>query len=94
MLCEPKKCTLCKRIQPQSNFYVCGGITRSDCKDCRKRKNADYQRENESWKFRISDEAKKAYSRAYYQDNKDKFAKYRADFKEKHPEYYKNYTAK
>lgn len=29
--------------------------------------------------------------RDYYEKNKDKFAKYRTEFKERYPEYYKQY---
>jgi len=28
----------------------------------------------------------------YYQNNKEKYAKYRSEFKAKHPDYYKEYS--
>ncbi len=47
------------------------------------------------WKTRYGDDdARRTYMRSYYSKNKDKFAKYREDFRLKFPGYHKEYARK
>lgn len=50
-----------------------------------------YQKKVNAWRDRTLDDSRKIYMRDYYKNNKDKFAQYRAVFKERNPEYYKDY---
>ncbi len=88
-----KICTLCNKTKEADiDFYLCGGKYRSECKTCTIRKNVAYQRRVKSWKYRYgSEEERKLYMRTYYHKNKNKFAKYREEFRDKYPGYYKEY---
>ncbi len=88
-----KICSCC--YEPKlslKDFYLCSGKWRSECKACTIRRNSRYQRLNESWKTRFpDDESRREYMRTYYKNNKDRFAKYREDFRLRYPDYYREY---
>lgn len=87
-----KACTLCGQFKEIEDFYVCMGKIRPDCKICTIKRNTRYQAKNKTWLDRDVDlDARRAYSRAYYAKNKEKYAEYRRAFNEKHPGYFKNY---
>jgi len=87
-----KICATCKQPKEEHAFYFSRGRPRSECKYCTIKRNVRYQKKNQVWKSRETDEeTRKAYMRNYYEKNKDKFAKYRAEFRIRHPEYYKEY---
>lgn len=90
---HPRKCTRCGEIKDQHmDFYLCRNIVRSECKKCTIKRNVKYQKDNNSWKTHHGgDENRRAYMRSYYAKNKEKFSKYRKEFKEKYPDYYHNY---
>ncbi len=88
-----KKCTKCCEDKEINDFYMCAGKYRSECKRCTIKRNSKYQIKNQTWKHRFEDEdARKAYMQKYYSKNREKFAMYRAEFKARNPDYYKNYT--
>lgn len=90
---ESKICTNCKEIKDISDFYVCGGQLRGDCKECTKKKNLTYQRKHKTWLTRFKDMTeRREYMKEYYANNKEKFAEIRRRFKEKHPDYGKEYA--
>lgn len=93
---ELKICTKCNCLKSsETDFYMCQGRLRSECKACTISKNVIYQKKKQSWKKRaMSDEEQKSYMVDYYGKNKEKFAEYRRKFKENHPEYYKEYFRK
>lgn len=94
MLNEPKRCTKCKKVKVLEEYYVnyTNGRSRSECKECHKKRVSEHQKETQSWKNNTENlEARRAYSLAYYHQHKDQFATYRANFRERHPDYYKNY---
>lgn len=35
---NPKECLICHQIKPANEFYKAGGVTKSYCKDCMKKK--------------------------------------------------------
>ncbi len=73
----------------RTDFYLCQGNYRSECKSCTIRRNVANQRDTQAWKNRLYDSDKnKSYMVEYYAKNKAKFAEYRKRFKEKHPNYY------
>jgi len=88
-----KTCSKCnKEKYAFEDFYLCAGKLRSECKMCTIKRNVKYQKKVKSWKHRyIDDETRRIYMRAYYNKNKDKFSRYRSEFRERHPEYYKQY---
>lgn len=88
-----KKCTHClKNKDASKDFYLCSGRIRGECKACTINKNVKYQKKVGAWKVKFKDDATRhEYMREYYKNNKEKFARYRAEFKLRNPEYYKNY---
>jgi len=88
-----KRCTKCHETKETArDFYLCGDKWRSECRKCTIKRNVIYQRKINSWRSRFgSDEIRKSYMRDYYSKNKEKFAKYRAEFRERFPNYYKEY---
>lgn len=93
---DMKVCSKChEEKELRQDFYMCAGRWRSECKKCTIKRNVRYQRKVKSWKYRYSDDiSRKLYMRTYYGKNKEKFAKYRADFRTRFPEYYKEYFRK
>ena len=91
-----KICSKCHKSKDLENeFYLSSGNYRSECKNCTIKKNMKYQRKVKSWKFRsIDNDSTRTYMREYYSKNKEKFARYRAEFKLRHPDYYKEYRQK
>ena len=89
---QQKVCSLCLASKfLRTDFYMCKGYYRSECKQCTISKNGVRQRESEVWKNRCLDPEKaKEYRLRYYSQNKGKFAEYRRKFKEKHPHYYRD----
>lgn len=76
----------------RTDFYLCKGTYRSECKACTIKRNTKNQRDSKIWRSRILDpEKQRKYSLAYYAKNKDKFAGYRRKFREKNPNYNTNY---
>lgn len=74
------------------DYYLCAGRWRSECKMCTIKRNVRYQKKTKAWKHRyVDDDARRLYMREYYAQNREKFAKYRAEFKERYPDYYKDY---
>ena len=85
------KCNIAK--EPLLDFYICSGKLRSECKMCSIKRNISYQKKVRFWKFRfVNDDARRIYMRSYYSKNKEKFAKYREDFREKYPGYHRDYS--
>ena len=93
---DTKACSRCKSTKDElKDFYICQGKFRSECKVCTIKKNASYQRKAKPWKNRIVDEEeKRSYMTQYYRKNKPKFAEYRRKFRERYPDYYKEYFRK
>lgn len=90
-----KICARCLIEKPEEMFYFSSGKRRSECKSCTIRRNVRYQRKIRAWKNRETDcESRRTYMRQYYENHKEKFAKYRSDFRLRHPEYYKEYFRK
>ena len=90
----PDQMKVCSRCQERkllrTDFYMCSGRYRSECKKCSSKFAVIRQRETEAWKTRFAThEERKSYANQYYAKNKDKFAEYRRRFKERHPDYYK-----
>lgn len=90
---EIKICSRCNSAKDaQTDFYICKGKRRSECKKCTIKKNVRYQKRVESWKHRFVDnDEKRSYMADYYIKHKEKFIEYRRKFKERHPDYYKEY---
>jgi len=91
-----KICSKCHQAKiMDKDFYLCSGRWRSECKACTIRRNVRYQRRIKSWKHRyLNDDTRRLYMREYYEKNKEKFVAYRAEFRLKYPEYYKEYFRK
>lgn len=91
-----KTCSVCRQLKDEATeFYCYKGNYRGNCKTCHVKKSVIYQRENETWKNKfIDDEHRVHYLRDYYAKNKEKFAEYRRIYKEKHPDYHKDYARK
>lgn len=87
---EYKQCRLCNRIRSLSEYYVCMGWKRTECKDCTKTINSLYQKKKKVWLTK----ARLVYNRRYYRKNPEKMARYRRDFRERHPGYHKQYAEK
>lgn len=89
-----KVCSKCKVEKNLfTDFYLCQGKWRGECKRCTIAANAKYQKRMQSWRNReIDSSAIRSYQLEYYAQNKAKFAEYRQKFKEKHPEYHKLYA--
>jgi len=89
-----KICTKCHEAKKAlEEFYQCLGKYRSECKSCTIKRNVKYQRENKTSK-RYDYASRRLYMRKYYYNNKLKFAQYRAEFKKRYPNYYKQYFKK
>lgn len=89
-----KACTTCFILKSLDQFYRCSGILRGECKECVIKKNIANQHKTKPWRNnKIDKEKRRKYQREYYANNKQRFAKYRSDFKDRHPNYYKEYYA-
>lgn len=87
------QCYECKLIDGE--YYLWQGRPRSECKRCTIKRNVRYQKRVKAWRHRyVDEEARRLYMREYYNQNKEKFAKYRSEFKARNPEYYKEYFRK
>jgi|ERR1041385_5809923 hypothetical protein len=82
-----KQCRICSAVKDIQNFYFCEGYVRSECKECTKKKVKAYQKQVKAWRS----EARKKYHRKYYKMNPEKMARYRRDFRDRHPGYYKRF---
>lgn len=93
---EFKICSKCNCAkQSFSDFYMCKGRWRSECKSCTIKKNVLYQKRVKAWKYRFVDnDDQRSYMSEYYANNKEKFAEYRKKFRAKYPDYYKDYSRK
>ena len=90
-----KTCSKCRNEKEETDFYRCLGKIRGECKKCTSKRNTLYQKKNEYWKRRYVDgDSARSYQREYYAKNKEKFAAYRAEFKLRYPDYYKEYFRK
>lgn len=91
-----KICSKCHQAKIAiMDFYMCAGRWRSECKACTIKRNVRYQRKVKAWKYRyVDDDTRRLYMREYYNQNKEKFAKYRSEFRIRYPEYYKQYFRK
>lgn len=91
---ELKTCSKCHlKKETHDNYYMCQGKYRSECKKCTISRNVKYQKKLKSWKNRFVDnDQQRSYMVDYYSKNKEKFAEYRRVFKEKYPDYYREYT--
>ncbi len=92
-LMDPHQLKICSRCMAKkmlrTDFYLCRGQYRSECKVCTIKQNVVNQRDTQAWKKRLIDtDDRRSYQLEYYQKNKAKFAEYRKRFKEKHPNYY------
>ncbi len=88
-----KICSKCHQAKiAKMDFYLCAGRWRSECKMCTIKRNVRYQKKVKAWKHRyVDDDTRKLYMRDYYEKHKTKFAQYRAEFRLRYPEYYKEY---
>lgn len=92
MLSEIKVCSRCHSPKPSSDFYVCKGFPRRECKSCTIKKNGVYQHKKKPWRSESVDkDAKREYMKKYYREHKEKYLVYRAAFAAKHPDYQKMY---
>lgn len=90
-----KKCRKCFKQKKLTDFYSYNGKPRGECKQCTIKNNVAYQKRTEAWKHRfLDDEKTKPYMKEYYSKNKEKFAGYRTKFREKNPQYYREYLMK
>lgn len=62
------------------DFYMIKGIYKSSCKACVIKRNAIYQKKHRKDQ---DPEERREKSRLYYAENKDKFAQYRQDFRDR-----------
>lgn len=88
-----KQCSKCGETKRKyKDFYICGQRLRSECKVCTIKTNTSHQKATQAWKTRYpDDEVRKLYFRSYYAKNKEKFAKYRHEFKLRYPKYFRDY---
>lgn len=88
-----KVCKRCKEPKNElTDFYMCGGYYRSECKKCTVERNVSYQRRVRAWQHRNgNEEGRKIYMKSYYESHKEQYAEYRHEFKKRNPEYYKFY---
>ena len=91
-----KICAKCHKAKDVKTSYYCyQGVYRSECKECSIKRNVLHQRRTKTWKDRsVDQEARRVYMRDYYRKNKEKFAKYREEFREKYPDYHTQYARK
>lgn len=87
-----RKCSRCCKTKEISDFYAYQGKPRGECKKCSIKRNVKHQRRVKAWYGRDYEESRRAYMRAYYENNKEKFARYRQTFRERHPDYYRDYA--
>lgn len=89
-----KICSKCNCAKDSNtDFYMCQGRWRSECKACTISKNVRYQKRVKAWQHRFVDnDEQRSYMVDYYAKNKEKFAEYRRQFKERNPDYYKEYA--
>lgn len=90
---DKKCCTTCFVLKSIDDFYRCSGTLRGECKECVIKKNVQNQKKTKPWLNKRDPDRRRKYQRDYYANNKEKFAKYRSNFKQKHPNYYKEYHA-
>jgi hypothetical protein len=90
---DRKKCSKCHKSKIiHMDFYMCQGKYRSECKMCTIKKNVKHQKKTKAWRHRFVDnDEKRLYSVEYYANHKEQFAEYRRKFKERYPNYYKEY---
>lgn len=88
-----KICSKCHVAKEKvTDFYMCSGSYRSECKACTIKRNVKYQSKMQSWKYKFGDdESRREYMRDYYAKNPAKYAEYREKFRENHPGYHKKY---
>ena len=95
MKSDTKVCSRCSEEKSIGDYYLCQGNIRGECKRCTIVRNVRYQRENKSWMNRFVDEnQQRTYMVDYYSRNKEKFAEYRRKFRDRNPDYYRNYGSK
>jgi len=91
-----RMCSKCQRLlDARLDFYFYKGKPRGNCKKCciayvSARQKALGPKKLDYFQHLAKCEA----ARQYYQDNKEKYAKYRATFLAKHPGYFKDYYEK
>lgn len=87
-----KICSNCNKSKSVSDFYLCMGRLRGECKKCTIKKNTLHQKKTKVWLYRYSSSLeRREYLRNYYAQNKEKFAQYRKEFRERYPGYHKEY---
>jgi hypothetical protein len=60
---------------------------------CTIKRNVRYQKEIKPWRIRYTESGEqRSYMQDYYAKNKLKFVEYRRTFKQKNPDYYKQYA--
>lgn len=93
---EFKICSRCNAAKRSAtDFYLCQGKSRSECKSCTIKKNVKYQRKVKAWKNRFVDnDTHRSYMVEYYAKNREKFAAYREKFRKKYPDYHREYARK
>lgn len=93
---EFKECTSCEKVKEKRlDFYLQGNSYTSECKACRIKRSSAYAKKAQPWKKKSKDrEAYNKYAREYYAKNKERFKKYRDNFKNQFPEYHKEYYRK
>ena len=92
---ETKRCTKCRKKKIKHlDFYMEKGAYRAMCKACVIKRNAAYQKENETWKTREPSPNKKTYMLKYYQENKEKYKAYMQKYRALDPDYFKKHQRK
>ncbi len=92
---KKRECSFCFKSKLLSEFYVCSGVVRPECKACTKEKRRIYVEKMRQVDENYPNCPKLAdYRRKYYNDNKEKFAKYRAEFNARNPKYFDKYKGK
>ncbi len=87
-----KICTRCKESKiALSDFYMCSGRFRAECKKCVIEKNAVYKKKINALATDEQKQKQKEYLKKYCSSNRDKYRAYAVTFKKRHPGYYERY---
>lgn len=94
MVSKYKNCNICNAKKViKDHFYCSKGTYRAECKACTIKKNVLYQQKNKTWQHRfVDDDCQRSYMSDYYSKNKEQFAEYGKNFRERNPEYHKLYA--
>lgn len=91
---ETRPCSKCGTVKPITEFYVCAGCRRHECKSCTIDYVTEWKQRNHYYQNTKNSPKRIAYRLKYYQDNKEKILKYSREWRKKHLEYFKEYYRK